>query len=52
MVVKMENEKCKGHIIITHTNLYENEYQDIYCILPKGHSHSHLGIDGYNIYWW
>lgn len=48
----MENKKCEHHIIITHTNLYYGEYQTVACILEKDHSHSHLGIDGYDIYRW
>lgn len=48
----MVSEKCEHSILITHTNLYYGEYQNIQCILKDGHSHAHLGIDGYDIYRW
>ena len=49
----MDNEnKCRNTILICHTNLYYGEYTTIRCILPKEHSHSHLGFDGYDIYRW
>ena len=48
----MANKKCYEHILITRTNLSDHEYKRIDCLLPDGHSHSHLGIDGYDIYRW